>query len=332
MAETVSINGLTLCHKNSSGFVMSTLPDICKSPGAPVPYTNVAFAKDLANGTTTVFSHGGAMNGIKGSEFAKSIGDEPGVGFGVKSGTQLDKATFLSWSPNVFMDGSPVTRLTDKMLLNSGNTISAGGYYTGPVTVNLALMNKLCNYACDCKDAGLARQSCVEAAMRADPTNVIDKDNGVFPEVDFRPDGSLVRKADGFPSSQRGVPGSRLDVVQLTGGAPSAIVEMKFFGDRFRGNQFSRYTNLAKMHGLPLDTIDVPTQCACDDPNKKPVPVPDPVPAPAPEEEPTPQGSWADRHPVLTGIGIGVGILAVAALAVVAGPEILAGAALAAAL
>ncbi|MER0240398.1 PAAR-like domain-containing protein [Fulvimarina sp. MAC8] len=92
-----------------------------------MPFTNVAFAKDLAKGTTSVFSHGGAMNGVKGSEFYKSIGDEPGVGGGVKSGVNLHRATFLSWSPNVLMEGRPVTRLTDKMLLNKGNTISAGG-------------------------------------------------------------------------------------------------------------------------------------------------------------------------------------------------------------
>ena len=98
------------------------------------PFVNVAFAKDLAKGTKTVFSHGGAINGIKGSEFYKSIGDEPGVGLGVKSGTQLHRATWLSWSPDVFMEGKPVTRLTDRMLMNNGNTISAGGYFTGPVT------------------------------------------------------------------------------------------------------------------------------------------------------------------------------------------------------
>jgi hypothetical protein len=312
MAETVSINGLTLCHKHSSGFVSSTLPDFCKSPGNPIPYTNIAFATDLVNGTSTVFSHGGAMNGIKGSEFSKSIGDEGGIGFGVKSSTQLSKATFLSWSPNVYMDGSPVTRLTDKMLLNSGNTISAGGYYTGPVLVNKPLLDKLCNYACNCKDAGTAKQSCVERAIRDDPTNSIDKDNGIFPEVDFRPDGSLVRKAaDGFPSSQRGIPGSRLDVVQLAGGVPTAIVEMKFLGDRFRYGQFDRYTNLAKSHGLSLSTIDVETECKCDDdPNKKPVPVP--VPAPVPEEKPAEQGNWFQRHPVLTVVGI-VAISAAAA-------------------
>ncbi|HLJ89704.1 MAG TPA: DUF4150 domain-containing protein [Candidatus Angelobacter sp.] len=127
---------------------MSTLPDVCKSPSAPVPYTNVAYARDLADGTVTVFSHNGAMNGIKGSRFAKSIGDNPGVGKGVKSGAVMDEATWLSWSPNVFMEGQPVTRLTDKMLMNKGNTISAGGYYTKwPRDSKQA---KLCDVGCEC--------------------------------------------------------------------------------------------------------------------------------------------------------------------------------------
>jgi Domain of unknown function (DUF4150) len=149
LMETVGINGLTLCHKHSDGWVRSTLPDVCKAPAVPVPFVNVAFAKDLAKGAKTVFSHGGAMNGIKGSEFSKSIGDEPGVGGGVKSGVNLHRATFLSWSPNVFMEGRPVTRLTDRMLLNKGNTISAGGYFAGPVNKadNAHLPEDICKSA-----------------------------------------------------------------------------------------------------------------------------------------------------------------------------------------
>src|ERR1700734_1050274 len=99
MAETVAINGLTLCHKNSSGFVRSTLPDVCYSPVHPVPYTNTAYATTLADGTTTVLAHGGAMNGILGSRFATSIGDEPGTGGGVVSGVNMSEATFISFSP-----------------------------------------------------------------------------------------------------------------------------------------------------------------------------------------------------------------------------------------
>lgn len=299
--ETISINGLTLCHKHSDGFVRSTLPDVCKSPITPVPYTNVAFARDLADGTTTVLSHGGAMNGVKGSRFARSIGDEPGVGGGVKSGTHLHEATFLSWSPNVFMEGRPVTRLTDKMLLNKGNTISAGGYYTGPVQgPDRAIMDRLCFHACNCKQAGTARQSCVEQAIMTDPINIRDANNGLWPELTYGPDGSFGRTLEGMPSRRRGVPGNRLDVTQLVNGEPKAIFEMKFKGDRYREDQWDRYDRFAESKGLELREIEVETDCTCtDDGEKQPVTVPASKPSEADE------GSFATRHPYVTAAGVG---------------------------
>ena len=179
----------------------STLPDVCKAPTVPVPFVNIAFAKDLAKGTTTVFSHGGAMNGIKGSEFYKSIGDEPGVGGGVKSGVNLHRATFLSWSPDVFMEGKPVTRLTDRMLMNNGNTISAGGYFTGPVTgASKATLDLLCQIAC----VGLAsggNQSCVDAAVQALPKT---PQNGIYSEVTFAPNGNMYTFPNGAPMTRYG--------------------------------------------------------------------------------------------------------------------------------
>ena len=259
MIETVGINGLTLCHKHSDGWVRSTLPDVCKAPTVPVPFVNVAFAKDLAKGTKTVFSHGGAMNGIKGSEFSKSIGDEPGVGLGVKSGTQLHRATWLSWSPDVFMEGKPVTRLTDRMLMNNGNTISAGGYFTGPVTgASKATLDLLCSLACSCKAAG--QQTCVDAALKAAPKSA---KNGIYSEVTFDPAGNMYRLPDGSPMTRMGVPGSRLDVVTVAGGQPIEFVEMKFAGDRMRGGQKSRYETIAAQNGKVLQIIEVESDCEC---------------------------------------------------------------------
>ena len=151
MVETVRINALALCHKNSDGWTRSTAPDVCLSPVDPVPYTNIAYSRDLEDGTTTVFSNGHAMNGIKGSRFFPSYGDEPGTGGGVISGVNQHEATWLSWSPDVFMEGRAVTRLTDKMFMNRRNTVSIGGYYTK--NPKDRLMNELCDVACDCRDA-----------------------------------------------------------------------------------------------------------------------------------------------------------------------------------
>ncbi len=129
------MNGLTLCHKgDNAGVVMATVPDVCKTPSpggpVPIPYPNIAFARDLAKGSTTVKADGGNMIANKGSEFSKSIGDEPGTVGGVKSGTNMAEATWLAYSMNVFVEGKNACRLTDKMLLNHGNTVSLGGFLT----------------------------------------------------------------------------------------------------------------------------------------------------------------------------------------------------------
>ena len=266
MTETVAVNGITLCHKNASGFVRSTLPDVCKAPTYPVPFVNVAFARDLAKGTKTVKSHKGAMCGIKGSEFSISIGDEPGVGLGVKSGTQKSKATWLSWSPNVFAEGKPLTRLTDRMLMNNGNTVSAAGYFTGTVTgSNQVTLDYLCVLACAALESG-TNQAGVEAALRAQlaaqPQPTL---SGLFPEVTFDPSGEMYTDANGVPQTRYFVPGSRLDVTTVVNGQPTEFIEMKFPGDRFRGTQQERYEDIAEANGNELQTMTIPEDCnGCD--------------------------------------------------------------------
>jgi Domain of unknown function (DUF4150) len=254
--------------------VRSTLPDVCKSPVVPVPYTNIAFAKDLARGTKTVFSHGGAMNGIKGSEFSVSIADEPGVGGGVISGVNMHRATWLSWSPDVFMEGKPVTRLTDRMLMNKGNTISAGGYFTGPVTgASKATLDLLCSLACNCIAAGTARQRCVHLAVKALPKTA---GTGIYSEVTFDPSGQMMRHPDGAPMTRYATAGSRIDVVTVAGGAPVEFIEMKFGTDTMGDGQRERYERIARRNGRPLQEIWVDRDCKCD--GGAPVPVPVPAP------------------------------------------------------
>ena len=84
------------------------------------------------------------------------------------------------------MEGKPVTRLTDRMLLNKGNTISAGGYYTGPVTGGGAKeLEELCEMACKCMNAA-NRQNCVAEEIKKkyyDGNYPKDFANGKCPEV-----------------------------------------------------------------------------------------------------------------------------------------------------
>ncbi len=153
MSVTININNLTLCHKGSSGVSMATLPDVCKSPSVPVPYPNIAFSSDLTKGTTTIHADGGNMCAKYGSEFFKSTGDEAGVGGGVKSGTFIKEATWITYSFDVKLEGKGACRLTDKMFHNHQNTVNAAGEMQAFVVGN-DLLNVLCNIYCETWKAG----------------------------------------------------------------------------------------------------------------------------------------------------------------------------------
>ena len=135
MPITVKINNLSLCHRASGGVSKATLPDVCLTPPTPTPvaYRNIAFSKDLAKGTATVFADGGNSIAHNPSEFATSIGDEPGTAGGIKSGTFMKEATWLSFSMNVRFEGQGACRHSDKMFHNHANTINAAGLDNPPV-------------------------------------------------------------------------------------------------------------------------------------------------------------------------------------------------------
>lgn len=317
MDETVKINDLTLCHKHSPwGVTRSTLPDVCRSPTAPVPYTNVAYARDLEDGTTTVRSHGGAMNGVKGSRFFPSYGDEPGTGGGMLSGVNQHEATWLSWSPDVFMEGRAVTRLTDKMHMNRRNTVSIGGYLTKLPNSpkSKPLLEKLCNYICECIAEGDAKQTCVDKKIRADPSN---KAKGIFAGAGYYPPNwEQAKGPDGWPNAGSGAGVQRPDVSDLgwttiyvgqpAFGMPHTLVEIKFAGDRFRGEsggqigpQRANYEAIAKRYNADFETLDMNKKkgkkpdCDCDSKDDK-----EKSPAPQTQKSPSSQ-EVPNQHPPL---------------------------------
>jgi hypothetical protein len=163
MSVTININGLSLCHKGSNGIATATVPDVCNTPSpggpVPVPYPNIAFSSDLAMGTTTVTADGGNMCAIYGSEFSKSTGDEPGTVGGVKSGTFVKEATWITYSFDVKFEGEGACRLTDKMLMNHGNTVCLGGLVQQFLV--LGYLYVLCRLLCECINEGNPHQSCV---------------------------------------------------------------------------------------------------------------------------------------------------------------------------
>lgn len=156
MTLTIKVNGLELSHKGSGGMVQNTVPDVCLTPAGPtmvpVPYQIVSFSRDLVRGTTTVLADGGHMISNLGSAYATCIGDAPGTGLGVASGTILHEATWITFSPNVFMEGRNACRKTDKMFMNNKNTISGtGGDYEPPVRLN-DLEKELCRIFCEASE------------------------------------------------------------------------------------------------------------------------------------------------------------------------------------
>ena len=140
MGVTIHVNGMlsSLAHKGSMGIAKSTLPDVCKtpSPGGPVPVPYpviVSMSNSLKKGTKTVKVDGKKMAAVKGSEFSRCNGDEPGTAGGVKSSTNMKEATWLLYSFDVKLDGKNACRLSDKMMMNHGNTGCLGGFIQGPV-------------------------------------------------------------------------------------------------------------------------------------------------------------------------------------------------------
>src|SRR5271170_2736161 len=100
MATTI-VNALTVVHAKSGGVATSGPPDVCNTPSAvgpvPIPYVNIAFSKDLENGSTSV-SVDGLPVALKDSDFSTSYGDEPGVAGGIISGVNMGIAKFMNYS------------------------------------------------------------------------------------------------------------------------------------------------------------------------------------------------------------------------------------------
>lgn len=147
MGVTIHVNGKSnsLVHKGSMGIAKSTIPDVCKtpSPGGPVPVPYpviVSMSSDLKKGTKTVKVDGKNPAGVKGSEFSRCSGDEAGTAGGVKSSTNMKEATWLLYSFDVKLDGKNACRLSDKMMMNHGNTACLGGETQIPVSSGIMVL------------------------------------------------------------------------------------------------------------------------------------------------------------------------------------------------
>jgi hypothetical protein len=127
METHVYANDEEVCSKSADGKSSCAFPDPCWSPPPPkpgpilVPYANTAYAKDLVNGTDTVFIHNqpAALKNV--SYFSTSTGNEAATTAfkkGDRSGVVKGKAYFEDWSQNVKFEGLNVCRHTDPMTHN----------------------------------------------------------------------------------------------------------------------------------------------------------------------------------------------------------------------
>ncbi|MGH9195550.1 MAG: DUF4150 domain-containing protein [Acidimicrobiia bacterium] len=123
MGQTTFVNFLGVAHKGSGG--MSTVfPDVCKTPAAPsplpIPYPNIGMASDTSQGPTSVTTDG-QMPMVKGAQYARSSGDEPGTLGGIISSVNMSVCEFLMYSFDVKFEGKNVCRMGDPLWHNKKN-------------------------------------------------------------------------------------------------------------------------------------------------------------------------------------------------------------------
>lgn len=157
MTVTITANGLTISHKGSGGFETNSAPDVCKTPPKPlpIPYSIISYSKDIVRGSVTVLADGGNSIDIEGSAHTPCTGDEPGSVGGVVSGTNVHESTWITFSPNVFVEGKSVCRQTDKMYMNNRNTISGtGGNWEPTLKTSDKVLEELCKIFCKIDNDG----------------------------------------------------------------------------------------------------------------------------------------------------------------------------------
>lgn len=125
MAQTTFANARGIVHKGSGG-VSIVFPDVCKTPTpsgpVPVPYPNTGVSSDTTKGPKSVKTDG-EMPMVKGAQYSRSSGDEPGTAKGVISSAQMDVCEFMMYSFDVKFEGKNVCRMGDPLFHNKKNIL-----------------------------------------------------------------------------------------------------------------------------------------------------------------------------------------------------------------
>ena len=134
MPHNVYANNNEIASKSADGTSSAAGPDVCFTTppavagGTPIPFTNTCSAKDISNGSKTVLIKNKEIALEDKSFFKKSTGDEAATQAfkkGIISGKITGKGYFISWSPNVKVEGLCVTRHMDTVTHNHSNPPNA---------------------------------------------------------------------------------------------------------------------------------------------------------------------------------------------------------------
>jgi hypothetical protein len=136
MADDVFANTREITCQAGSSKSIAAFPDVCMTPpenpatppGVPVPYPNFGMASDTTNGSTSVKINKKQVMLKNQSYFKKSSGDEAGCATkkGVISSVNRGKVYFVSWSPDVKIEGKNVVRHLDMTTHNHGSPANEG--------------------------------------------------------------------------------------------------------------------------------------------------------------------------------------------------------------
>lgn len=195
MPHTVSANGLTISHKGTGGYEKNSTPDTCLTPGGPVPvpYPIISFSSGLIRGSVSVFADGGNSIAIRGSAHMGCIGDASGSALGVCSGTILHESTWITYSPNVYVEDRNICRLSDKMFMNNRNCICGdGGHYEPPAHLD-DMMKELCKIFCKARDEWHACKKANGGKCAEKPSRTAEK----LTQAELDKPGSKLNKAIG---------------------------------------------------------------------------------------------------------------------------------------
>lgn len=125
MPTHVFANGREIAHAGGQGMSLA-FPDVCKTPSPagpiPIPYPNVAQAKDIQGGPKSVTIEG-KMPLVQGGKIAMSTGDEAGSAGGVMSGGNKGEAEPMLYSFDVKLEGKGACRLGDALFHNKKNAL-----------------------------------------------------------------------------------------------------------------------------------------------------------------------------------------------------------------